>query len=510
MLFLSSWLSLGVCCLVGRLSEEADSRVKDPSILAAAAQVWSLTASNDNPLWPGWDASSTPMLFYWTDAHELLVNHPHPPAGFVRHGEWSERWGLDVHVRSGPTFVRMDGQNTALEFAGVTTLVVDAAHNTDPYQEMAMIAHEAFHVYQHIHGREKHLNEHSVTRYPVLSPPNNAGFALEAVALRDALSCDDDDEFELHVLRWLAIRRARRSGLTTEAIAYEDGNEFSEGIAEYVGYRFLEEVEGREPVVGLGQRAGFRGFADLRDYREASLEAMSESMSGRLVVNGDPYGTAPARMRLYFSGMAQALILDRLGESWHAEIFHAHNTLTSLIEEWFQADASELEELWQEVKQRALYQELLQEKQRLQEEGHLDNQERVRAILESEGTRLVFDYSSLDGTDPRFGYTPFGVRVIDAERVLYSMVPISLQLPDGSTLVQTALAPLLEDRGKRRVTFSLQSEVSRQQLTSMLAVSSLSEADGRSLSLELPGATIQVRCGTVRWLGGEVICTVLP
>ncbi len=36
----------------------------DPVLLGEAAEVWSVIASANNPVWPGWNAASTPLLFY--------------------------------------------------------------------------------------------------------------------------------------------------------------------------------------------------------------------------------------------------------------------------------------------------------------------------------------------------------------------------------------------------------------------------------------------------------------
>ncbi len=55
-----------------------------PTLIAAAAQVWTILARPDNPVWPGWNATRTPLLFYLPGRQDLLVNHPQPPAGFSR------------------------------------------------------------------------------------------------------------------------------------------------------------------------------------------------------------------------------------------------------------------------------------------------------------------------------------------------------------------------------------------------------------------------------------------
>ena len=56
----------------------------DPQLIAEAAEVWALIAAQENAIWPGWNASETPILFYLPDKQDVLINHPRPPAGIRR------------------------------------------------------------------------------------------------------------------------------------------------------------------------------------------------------------------------------------------------------------------------------------------------------------------------------------------------------------------------------------------------------------------------------------------
>ena len=101
----------------------------DPLLIALGAEVWTLLAQEDNPVWPGWNAANTPLLFYRPGVQDVLINHPSPPDGF-RPFEGVpdfldfavEPWDLDV--RSGETLIALDGQNTSRSIGGVQTLVV--------------------------------------------------------------------------------------------------------------------------------------------------------------------------------------------------------------------------------------------------------------------------------------------------------------------------------------------------------------------------------------------------
>ena len=47
---------------------------------------------------------------------------------------------------------------------------------TDPYGQLAMVVHEAFHVFQDKQAPDKGANEMLLLYYPVLSVQNNVGF----------------------------------------------------------------------------------------------------------------------------------------------------------------------------------------------------------------------------------------------------------------------------------------------------------------------------------------------
>lgn len=301
----------------------------DPRLIAEAHEAWSLIGSQQNPIWPGWDASSTPLLFYLPGEQEVLINHPNPPQGFLLYEGPVQFAGWRIRVKNGPTLFAIDGQNTATDVGGVPTLAVaDTLSNlrnkvatvvadmkpadqklqalhaldlaTDPYDQLAMLVHEAFHVFQDKQAPDKGADEMSLVNYPVLSVQNNVGFALEGLTLAQALQAKDDVEFRLAAVRWLAVRKDRRATLPAKAVEYEDGTEFNEGLATYTQYRLYQVLEGRTPGPAMTWVQGFAGYGDLAPQREHLIETMVRNMSGEVAVNGDPYGTAPLRMRLYY------------------------------------------------------------------------------------------------------------------------------------------------------------------------------------------------------------------
>ena len=196
---------------------------------------------------------------------------------------------------------------------------------------MGMIAHEAFHVFQHGAAQGKAGNELALTKYPTLSVTNNVGFALEGRLLAAALHEEDRQARRALALKWLAVRDWRRAQLTPSDAAYEDGTEFNEGLAKYIEYRLLQVLEGRDPGEQMKWVRSFKGYRDLSAQRQRMIDMMTRHLDGKVSVNNDPYGASPLRMRLYFSGMAIAALLDAIGDpTWHASILEPDTTLTSL------------------------------------------------------------------------------------------------------------------------------------------------------------------------------------
>jgi hypothetical protein len=473
----------------------------DPRLIAEAEEVWSIIASPRNPIWAGWDATATPLLFYVPGVQDVLINHPRPPGDF-RPYRGPVRFARGrIWLRDGATFESQPGQNTTRQFAGEQVLMVaDPDPGSTAYRDMETIAHEAFHAFQHRSAPDKGANEMALVRYPVLSVQNNVGFALEGAALAAALRAPDHRAFQSAVQRWLALRRDRRASLRPVAVEYEDAVEFGEGLAKYVGYRLLEILEGRRPGSAMWWTRGFHGYGDLSAERAMHVAMMLRHMRGEVNVNNDPYGTAPVRMRLYYSGMALGLILDRLAvPQWKTRILQPGVSLTSLVEQGLGATTEALAGALEEVRREPGYDSLVRAKTALAERGRAQNDSLVVAIERGPGTGVVIDYSRLAVPRAAFAFTPFGVVSVDSQRTIFTMVPIRAQFPDSSEVTQSEALPLLQDGGRKRLTFRLARELSDDEVARVLATST------NPVVLELPGAQVVARRGTVRRDGRDLV-----
>lgn len=501
------------------LAVQASNQLQiDPLLVRQAAEVWSVVASDENPVWPGWNPSTTPILIYLPGKQDLLINHPKPPDGFVPYTGPVRFPGATMHVKNGPTLIDFDGQNTARDVNGVQTLVVadtlsnrrqeleglagqarstanmtsaiDGFLRPRPLDSMLMFAHEAFHVYQHEQSK-KGGNELALLTYPALSAENNVGYALEAEALAEAVRSEDPKS---GALRWLAIRDARRRSLTAAQIAYEDGTEFNEGLAKYVEWRMLEALRDRAPHAEMWLIQGFTGYSDVASHQNRLLNQMKGFMTGTTNVNNDPFGASPVRMRLYYSGMAIGAILDRLGGDWKAKIM-GEATLTNLVRAQLGAPEDVLAAAWRRELESEAYRTTLVAKKDLAKRGEAHIAE-VIASFDQAPASLTIDYSALE--KPRVGYsfTPFGILRIDDHRRVFRLIPLR-GLIGSLTFSEDGPRPVLDDAHTKRVRFQLTSDPV-----------SLPSGNLKEANVDLPGVSLANVTGSFRREGSHVILTL--
>lgn len=500
---------LSVPFLLGLLAAQAASpQIQvDPLLVVQADEVWGLIGRKDNPVWPGWDARRTPLLIYFPGKQDLLINHPNPPEGFVRYAGPLRSKAGEIYLRDGKTTFDRDGQNTSTRVNGVETLVVADTLSTrrqwaeglassivaeparadeivgnnltpNPYAQMLMFAHEAFHVYQRRRAPAKAPIESALFEYPSLSVENNVGDALEADALAAALRAKDDAGLRRHALEWLVARLDRRRSLPASSAAYEDACEFNEGLAKYVEYRALQMLDGHRPAREMWLIQGFHGYGDLTRERDRMVRQMQGYMNGTNVVNDDLYGASPVRFRLYFSGMAIGALLDRLGAKWHDAIFAPSASLTSLAQQALHSTPQELTEARTRIRTGNRYEELTREKSKLANDGAQHIASVLRGFDTAPG-ELVIDFSALKNPNPQFSFTAFGILRIDDDRNVFRLIPIRGKVGTLS-FAEDAARPVLYDR---------KAETIHLQLTGSPTEMATGDYDGKDL--KLPGIDLK-------------------
>lgn len=224
-------------------------------------------------LWPGFDLRTVPVAVF-DGSRTLLFRHPSPPEGFVADPTVSGAW---IFPGRHPAMTA----NTSVELGGVMTAAALLSSRAMSLRERAaIVAHEAFHVYQGQRHPNWVANEVELFAYPVDDASLLTLRRLETIALNRALMSSNVAGSACWTGIALATRRERFATLPAGSAEYERKNELKEGLARYVQWR----------AGGGGSRT-----AD------------------------DPPPDA-VRDRAYASGASLALLLDRFLPTWKAAL----------------------------------------------------------------------------------------------------------------------------------------------------------------------------------------------
>jgi hypothetical protein len=197
-------------------------------------------------------------------------------------------------------------------------------------QYITLVAHEAFHAYQGISAPEKlaaaELAGRQIDdRYPWQDEALIADWQTELDTLIEALRADSSEQSAELVRAFLAMRKERRdsAGLDVELVAYERQREWTEGLARYAELELwrLAQEQGYTPIAETADLPDFNAYAGYETRWQRELEQMHRTASDE----GDG--------RFYYTGMAQAVLLDRLMPGWKALAFEEGVWLEELLEE---------------------------------------------------------------------------------------------------------------------------------------------------------------------------------
>jgi hypothetical protein len=175
---------------------------------------------------------------------------------------------------------------------------------------VAMVLHESFHALQATVAPAKVAAAEHATSL-------EADYERHATAMRDAwreelrvlaagASARSREEAAQQAHRFLARRAARRAAarLPAELVDYERGREWLEGLAKYAeleSWRAASVTAGYRPLAAARRDPEFRGYSTFPARWSQELGQMK---------------TASGETRFYYSGMAQARLLDQLMPGW--------------------------------------------------------------------------------------------------------------------------------------------------------------------------------------------------
>ncbi|MBE2224345.1 MAG: hypothetical protein IAF02_22585 [Anaerolineae bacterium] len=340
---------------------------------ARLAEYFHLHRSLGNAVWPGWGDGEQPVVLY-NEAMVFLVGYPEPPAGWftVPDGElvgnawqpmsdddfWGEPYYAQPLPASGETpqaFTVKVGEQWA---ASLTTkewmqialpqemreqlppviqqifpyfLVSDLfIGSSDKF--ISLIAHEAFHAFQGEMVPDQLAAAETAVRqsnnYPWHDDAHRADWDVELDLLTQAVEAEDVAETAVLAQQFLAQRAERRqaAGLSAEMIAYENQREWLEGLAKYVEmeiWRQASQAPDYQPVEMMAVDDDFEQYQTFDKRWNQEVDQIKRSANSE-------------DTRFYYTGMAQAVILDRLFPDWKEQAFTEDVFLETLLQEAIQ------------------------------------------------------------------------------------------------------------------------------------------------------------------------------
>jgi len=461
----------------------------DPMLLVSLKECRNITNNLGDGLFPGWDFQKTPVLFYRPNVQELLINYPHKPKGFSLYTGFNPLGDDAIYVRNDTTLISYDDQNTSTEVDSIPVLVVADPFSTmrnqlldilgrpkeiantwlknwqfipNPYFKLEVILHEAFHVYQNKQAPDKGANEMVVAQYPLLDPENNALYVMEGNILKDALLAQESKARLEKIKEFVAVRSYRQSRLDSSFVEYENLNEYLEGLAKYVEYKFMKMGEAIEPIKEMSFNQGFNGYRGMlaKQFRNAM-----DNMVNIVAVNddrfGNKFGSGPLRFKLYDLGACQALLLDYTMPRWEEKIFQPTTYLTDLLKQSVALKADDLKRYLNLAKLEYKYDDAYRSKVEFEKEGKQKIEEKVASIFKTEKTLVKISYGGVTQKARVARFTPFGVTQVGKQSAIYEMVPALVIFKKGVMLDFRQAIPILVDQEKQQIIFAIDTPPSK-------------------------------------------------
>jgi hypothetical protein len=342
---------------------------------ARAAEALHLRRELGDSLWPGWGTADIAMIFY-NEEYAFLTGFADPPAGWVkipefesRGGPWEavpndsfegreyfrqslatsgvtpeafivrigDRWVSNIltadwmEIQLGNEFQGMAPSflQPVIPYRLAARLFLSAAGGHDLY--ICVTLHESFHAYQAMVNRDRLLAAETVyngnaARYPYDDSFFAGDWRKELDLLADAVRAKSDLESADFARQFLARRDQRRSSAKLDAslIDLERLKEWEEGLAKYTELGIWRLAFTSSSYLPLPSMAGDPGFSNYEKFTQIWDQQIQQIHS---------MGKDDGDTRFYYSGLAQAAILDRLAPGWRTRILTENIWLEDLLRE---------------------------------------------------------------------------------------------------------------------------------------------------------------------------------
>ncbi len=327
---------------------------EEKALLGEALQ---LKRTLGDSLWPGFGRTDIPLVIY-NEQRSFLLGDISVPAGWERvpGDSFFDQPYYRGHMGKNQAFAVKIGDRWAGSMATREWLQIGFAKNLSdklprplravfPYplavrvmglrsseQYISVILHESFHAYQAATapGRFARAQQAyaSESGYPWDDAEVRRGWNAELQLLARALNAKSDKEASELARQFVAARRERRqhSALNPVLIDYERQVEWLEGLGKYAELSTWREAsiaqqKGYKPLAELSADPEFKNYTTFSKRWSGEMSTLKWQASQR----GDT--------RFYYSGMAQAFLLDRLMPEWKTRTRLEEVSLDDLLAE---------------------------------------------------------------------------------------------------------------------------------------------------------------------------------
>jgi len=369
-LFALMGLCLGAIVLAVVSNQGLPERSPQPERLSAAekarlGEADHLRRSLGDSVWPGWGQVAVPFVVY-NEEYAFAVGLPDPAPGwnFVLGRKLGAAWeGAAGDALAGQPYFRQrlatpdeNPQNFIAQigetwvatmqtveyseiafYLGFRETLPPGVREVLPYRllwsvlgggmdgSVAGLAHEAFHVFQANRSVGRVQAAERVSRlensYPFDDVRQNEAWKAELDLLVQAVRAPSTADARVLAQRWAVARQARRAGLSSELVDYERQREWLEGLAKYAELTLAKAAgdPAYQPTPEILAVPNFKRYADRAYFWEMQLDEVKRMDTYR------------SETRFYYSGFAQAALLDRLSPGWKVNIFQDGVFLEDLL-----------------------------------------------------------------------------------------------------------------------------------------------------------------------------------
>lgn len=191
---------------------------------------------------------------------------------------------------------------------------------------ISAIIHESFHALQADKAPERVLSAEASNTfersYPWKNPDFREAWLNERLLLGWILKTRDDQSFRERTKEWLKLRESRRHTFNTPKLTeYEQEREWLEGMAKYAEIRSLvlaSNAELYEPLPAMKADRDFNYYKNASKNRNREIKQLQSDLQFSETI-------------FYYTGWAQAEILDRLVHDWKSRALESGVYLDDMI-----------------------------------------------------------------------------------------------------------------------------------------------------------------------------------